>query len=120
MKRLSAIIAALLISLTVSIPVYAEPSEAVIGQVATIRPRVNPQSIVVSLMMPLNLSQMDKISTSKFDVEQRGKTTYKSLEFIQFYEGLLLGLEKLEKRGYNVTLNVVDVEGTCGARFQQS
>ena len=93
-------------------PAVAEPSEAVIGQVATIRPRVNPQSIVVSLMMPLNLSQMDKISTSKFDVEQRGKTTYKSLEFIQFYEGLLLGLEKLEKRGYNVTLNVVDVEGT--------
>jgi ABC-type branched-subunit amino acid transport system substrate-binding protein len=34
------------------------------------------------------------------------------LEFIQFYEGLLLGLEKLEQRGYNVTLNVVDVEGT--------
>jgi len=82
-----------------------------IGPVATIRPRVNPQSIVVSLMMPLNLAQMDKISTSKFDVEQRGKITYKSLEFIQFYEGLLLGLDKLEKRGYNVTLNVVDVEG---------
>lgn len=86
--------------------------EEPIGAVATIRPRVNSQSIVVSLMMPLNLSQMDKISTSKFDVEQRGKITYKSLEFIQFYEGLLLGLEKLEKRGYNVTLNVVDVEGT--------
>lgn len=88
-----------------------EQSQEPIGPVATIRPRVNPQSIVVSLMMPLNLSQMDKISTSKFDVEQRGKTTYKSLEFIQFYEGLLLGLEKLEKQGYNVTLNVVDVEG---------
>ena len=82
------------------------------SQAATIRPRVNPQSIVVSLMMPLNLSQMDKISTSKFDVEQRGKTTYKSLEFIQFYEGLLMGLDRLEKMGYNVTLNVVDVEGT--------
>lgn len=87
-------------------------SDEPIGAVATIRPRVNPQSIVVSLMMPLNLSQMDKISTTKFDVEQRGKTTYKSLEFIQFYEGLLLGLEKLEAQGYNVTLNVVDVEGT--------
>lgn len=86
--------------------------EEPIGPMATIRPRVNQQSIVVSLMMPLNLSQMDKISTSKFDVEQRGKTSYKSLEFIQFYEGLLLGLEKLEKRGYNVTLNVVDVEGS--------
>jgi len=79
---------------------------------ATIRPRVSSQSIVVSLMIPLYLSQMDKISTSKFDVEQRGKTTYKSFEFIQFYEGLMMGLEQLEKKGYNVTLNVVDVEGT--------
>ena len=96
---------------TVRQPSVEEQKEEPIGPVATIRPRVNPQSIVVSLMMPFNLSQMDKISTSKFDVEQRGKTSYKSLEFIQFYEGLLLGLEKLEKRGYNVTLNVVDVEG---------
>lgn len=90
------------------------------GAAATIRPRVNPQSIVVSLMMPLNLSQMDKISTSKFDVEQRGKINYKSLEFIQFYEGLLLGLERLEKMGYNVTLNVVDVEGTSDEAVEQA
>lgn len=94
----------------------AEP----IGPVAVIRPRINQQSIVISLMMPLNLSQMDKISTSKFDVEQRGKISYKSLEFIQFYEGLLLGLEKLEKRGYNVTLNVVDVEGTTDEAVEQA
>ena len=87
----------------------AEPA-APQGSAAVVRPRVNPQSIVVSLMMPLCLSQMDKISTSKFDVEQRGKITYKSLEFIQFYEGLILGLERLEKMGYNVVLNVVDVE----------
>lgn len=85
-------------------------SAAPIPTTATIRPRVSSQSIVVSLMIPLYLSQMDKISTSKFDVEQRGKITYKSFEFIHFYEGLMLGLEQLEKRGYNVTLNVVDVE----------
>ncbi len=78
---------------------------------AVVRPRVNANSIVVSLMIPLNLTMADKISTSKFDVEQRGKITYKSFEFIQFYEGLLLGLERLERAGYSVTLNVVDVEG---------
>ena len=91
-----------------------------VGTAATIRPRVNPQSVVVSLMMPLNLSQMDKISTSKFDVEQRGKISYKSLEFIQFYEGLLLGLERLERLGYNVILNVVDVEGTTDEAVEQA
>lgn len=86
--------------------------EAAQGPSAVIRDRINPQSIVVSLMMPLNLSQMDKISTSKFDVEQREMIAYKSLEFIQFYEGILMGLDRLERMGYNVTLNVVDVEGT--------
>ncbi|MBQ6068402.1 MAG: amino acid ABC transporter substrate-binding protein [Bacteroidales bacterium] len=98
----------------------ASDPEQPVGAPATIRPRVNPQSIVVSLMMPLNLSQMDKISTSKFDVEQRGKISYKSLEFIQFYEGLLLGLERLERMGYNVTLNVVDVEGTSDEAVEQA
>lgn len=97
-----------------------ERKEKPLGPIATIRPRVSQQSIVVSLMMPLHLSQMDKISTTKFDVEQRGKTTYKSLEFIQFYEGLLLGLEKLEKQGYSVTLNVVDVEGTSDEAVERA
>ena len=101
-------------------PLSATTSQEGTGAAATIRPRVNPQSIVVSLMMPLNLSQMDKISTSKFDVEQRGKINYKSLEFIQFYEGLLLGLERLERMGYNVTLNVVDVEGTSDEAVEQA
>lgn len=90
------------------------------GPGAEVRQRVNPQSIVVSVMMPLYLSQMESISTSKFDVEQRGKTTYKSLEFIQFYEGLLLGLDQLEKMGYNVTLNVVDVEGNSDEVVEQA
>lgn len=91
-----------------------------LGPAAVIRPRVNSQSIVVSLMMPLCLSQMDKISTTKFDVEQRGKLTYKSFEFIQFYEGLLLGLERLESMGCNVILNVVDVEDASDAAVEQA
>lgn len=105
---------------TAATPAKTNVPEEPLGPVAVIRPRVSQQSIVISLMMPLNLSQMDKISTSKFDVEQRGKISYKSLEFIQFYEGLLLGLDKLEKRGYNVTLNVVDVEGTTDEAVEQA
>ena len=90
------------------------------GTPATIRPRVDAKNVVVSLMMPLYLSQLDIISTSKFDVEQRGKITYKSFEFIQFYEGLQLGLEQLERMGYHVTLNVVDVEGNSDEAVEQA
>lgn len=76
---------------------------------AVIKPLVQGDRIIISLMMPLNLEQMSDISTTKFDVEQRGKISYRSLEFIQFYEGLQMGLAMLEEQGVSVTLNVVDV-----------
>lgn len=67
------------------------------------------KALKIALMMPLHLDQIDEISTSKFDVEQRGKKSYKQFEFIEFYEGILLALEQLAKQGIVVELNVVDV-----------
>ena len=65
--------------------------------------------ICVSVIMPLNLDKLNEVSTSKFDIEQRGKKEYKVFEFIQFYEGVLIALDQLESQGYNVMLNVVDL-----------
>ena len=69
------------------------------------------KTLKVALMMPLHLNEIDEISTTKFDVEQRGKKSYRQFEFIEFYEGILLALEKLPSLGINtrVELNVVDV-----------
>ncbi len=67
------------------------------------------KTIKVALMMPLHLDQIDEISTSKFDVEQRGKKSYKQFEFIEFYEGILIALDQLAQHGVAVELNVVDV-----------
>lgn len=75
-----------------------------------IKPRKSKQDIYVTLMMPFHLDLIDQISTSKFDIDQRRKKNYKSFEFLQFYEGILMGLEKLEQQGYSVVLNVYDVE----------
>ena len=66
-------------------------------------------TIKVALLMPLYLKQIDEISTSKFDIEQRGKKSYRQFEFIEFYEGLMLALDELDKQGISVELNVVDV-----------
>ena len=74
-----------------------------------VRERQDKNKIFVSVVMPLNLSKIDEISTSKFDIEQRGKKDYKVFEFIQFYEGILIALEQLQNRGVNVVLNVVDL-----------
>lgn len=69
------------------------------------------KTVKVSLLIPLYLDKIDEISTSKFDLEQRRKRNYKSFEFIQFYEGILLGLKSLEACGINVNLTVADIPG---------
>lgn len=74
-----------------------------------VRDRQSKNEVFVSVVMPLNLDKINEISTSKFDIEQRGKKDYKVFEFIQFYEGILMALDQLQQQGYNVTLNVVDL-----------
>ena len=75
---------------------------------AVIRDRRDREMVVVSLMMPLYLDQIDAVSTTKFDVEQRGRKSYSQFDFIQFYEGLQMGLNELQRQGFSVRLNVVD------------
>ena len=74
----------------------------------------------VAVMMPLHLNQLDQISTSKFDIEQRGKKTYRQFEFIEFYEGILLALDRLAEQGVNVELNVVDVSENSAAKVEEA
>ena len=73
--------------------------------------RVSPNKLYISLLMPLNLDNIDKISTTKFDVDQRGKREYKVFEMLRFYEGMLIAAEELKRNGYNIVLNVVDIAG---------
>ncbi|MBR3939651.1 MAG: LysM peptidoglycan-binding domain-containing protein [Bacteroidales bacterium] len=84
-------------------------SESIVPFQFSIRDRIDKNKIHVTLMMPLFLDNIGEISTSKFDIEQRRRRTYKSFTFIQFYEGILMGLDYLESQGYNVVLNVVDI-----------
>jgi len=74
----------------------------------------------VALMMPLHLDQLEQISTSKFDIEQRGKKSYRQFEFIEFYEGILLALDKLAEQGISVELNVADVSGNTPAQVEEA
>ncbi len=85
-----------------------------------IRERVSSEVVTISLMMPLHLNKLNEISTTKFDVDQRGKKDYKSFEFIQFYEGIQMALAELENRGVSVRLNVVDVVDENEATIRQA
>lgn len=77
------------------------------------------KTLKVGLMMPLHLDQLDQISTSKFDVEQRGKKSYRQFEFIEFYEGMLLALDQLTQQGIAVELHVADVSGNTPAQVEE-
>lgn len=78
------------------------------------------KTVKVAVMMPLHLDQMEQVSTSKFDVEQRGKKVYRQFEFIEFYEGLLLALEQMEQQGIGVELNVVDVSTVSAQAVEEA
>lgn len=82
--------------------------------------RTTGRTIKVALMMPLHLNQIEEISTSKFDIEQRGKKSYRQFEFIEFYEGIMLALEKLGEKGIHVELNVVDVSDNSAAKVEEA
>ena len=74
-----------------------------------VRDRQSKDRLYVSVVMPLNLDKINEISTSKFDIEQRGKKEYKVFEFVQFYEGILMALDELQSQGVDIVLNVVDL-----------
>ena len=78
------------------------------------------KTLKVALMMPLHLDQMGDISTSKFDVEQRGKRSYRQFEFIEFYEGIRMALDKMAEKGIGVELNVVDVSTSDTAKVREA
>ncbi len=78
------------------------------------------KTLKVALMMPLHLNQIDEISTSKFDVEQRGKKSYKQFEFIEFYEGIRLAIDQLSQQGIAVEVNVVDVSDNTPAAVESA
>ena len=82
--------------------------------------RATGRTIKVAVMMPLHLNQIDEISTSKFDIEQRGKKSYRQFEFIEFYEGITLALDKLAEQGIRVELNVVDVSDNSAAKVEEA
>lgn len=76
--------------------------------------------IRMAVMMPLHLDQMEDISTTKFDVEQRGKKSYRQFEFIEFYEGVRMALDELAEKGISVELNVVDVSTNTVAAVEEA
>lgn len=62
----------------------------------------------VALMIPLSVEELDSLDREQF--LRTRQSYFKPFRFIQFYEGLKLALDSLEKQGMNVNLYVYDVD----------
>lgn len=69
----------------------------------------HPDVFNVALMLPLYLGEIDNIQ-DQLDHEPQPPGSYKSLRFIQFYEGFLIAKDSLEKAGFSCKLYVYDVD----------
>ncbi|MBP5573925.1 MAG: LysM peptidoglycan-binding domain-containing protein [Bacteroidales bacterium] len=73
------------------------------------------RSYHVALLVPLYLSEIDKIDTSKDRIEKTKKS--RAMKFLQFYEGFMMAADSMTKNhGMRLDLTVMDVtENTAGA-----
>ncbi len=63
----------------------------------------------VALLLPLYLKESDSIITDDI-TKIKPATAYKSMRFLQFYEGALIAVDSLKKMGLNVNFYVYDVD----------
>lgn len=70
----------------------------------------------VALMLPLYLSEVDRIDPEKLDPDPA--ETFNALKFIEFYEGFRMAVDSLKKSGLRLKLYVYDV-GKDTARAKQ-
>ncbi|MDR0790826.1 MAG: ABC transporter substrate-binding protein [Bacteroidales bacterium] len=63
----------------------------------------------IAMFLPLCYDRVSELDFTNFNINEKRKKGYKSLEYITFYEGARIALDRLEKDGYNVSLYVYDV-----------
>ena len=61
----------------------------------------------VALMVPLYLNEVGNLDMSKENLSRLHKA--RSLSFVQYYEGFMMAVETLEKKGLRMDLTVIDV-----------
>ena len=64
----------------------------------------------IALMVPFYLDDMYKIKTEGIAIKEKDASDYASFTFIQFYEGVLMALDSLKKKGFSAKIYVYDVD----------
>ncbi len=67
------------------------------------------KAINIAMFLPLAYDKIEELDFTKFNIEEKKRIKYRCFEYITFYEGARIALEKLEAEGYAVSLYVYDV-----------
>ncbi len=67
------------------------------------------KSLNIAMFLPLSYDRISELDFTKFNIEDKKRMKYRCFEYITFYEGARIALDKLEKEGYSVSLYVYDV-----------
>lgn len=76
--------------------------------------------INIAVLLPLNYEEVDKLTFTKFNIDEKKRLKYKCFEYINFYEGMRIALDVLEKEGYKVDCYVYDVGENDINKMQQA
>lgn len=67
------------------------------------------KTLKIAMFLPLAYDKIEELDFTKFNIEEKKRIKYRCFEYITFYEGARIALEKLEAEGYAVSLYVYDV-----------
>ncbi len=90
-----------------SFPVSETKTDTIVQREAN-RIKITPDKPCIALMLPLYLDNTNEINLSTSDINKKKAADYKSLAFIQFYEGFKLACDNLAKN-YDAKVYVYDV-----------
>ncbi|MCK9163576.1 MAG: hypothetical protein M0O93_04430 [Bacteroidales bacterium] len=70
---------------------------------------ISKKTLKIAMFLPLAYDKIEELDFTKFNIEEKKRIKYRCFEYIAFYEGARIALEKLEAEGYAVSLYVYDV-----------
>lgn len=70
---------------------------------------IHKTPLKIAMFLPLAYDKIEELDFTKFNIEEKKRTKYRCFEYITFYEGARIALDKLEQEGYAVSLYVYDV-----------
>lgn len=70
---------------------------------------ISKKRLNIAMMLPLAYDKIPELDFNKFNIEEKRRKKYHCFEYIAFYEGARMALDKLEENGYSVSLYVYDI-----------